>query len=206
LQASLDDYLSPEKAGMFETDGVFKQFHLDVIRSKSTTINGQVFTSGGVRADGKPGTADDLFRSVVKPEHRKAISSFLNQQVQSTAAFLLSKAPLPAMATLKDGMDLSGTRGLHMLAAFSLDGGGTSASSLLYFTYQAYKLAVAPDGKSARLVVDSTATVTPRIAGVDSKCFNYVAGTITCTQDITFDLTKNPPTVASVHIGQTIEA
>ncbi len=204
MRASLAEYLSPDKADMFEDDGVFKQFHLDVVRSESTTINGQKFTTGGVRADGGPGTADDMFRAVVKPQHRKAISCFLNQQIQSTATSMMFRIPLPLTAGPKDGMDISGTNGLGMVTSFSPS--EFYGGQMVHISDQSYKLDVSEDGKRARLSVDLKATINPRATSVNSGHWHDVVGIITFTQEITFNLTKNPPTIIAAHVGHTVEA
>ena len=62
------------------------------------------------------------------------------------------------------------------------------------------------DGKSAKLVIEGNGNLTLSLAGINAKNLNNIVGSFTWRQEITFDLTKNPPTIASLHIGQSIEA
>ena len=187
---------------MFNSEGLFESLVKDAPRS-SYAINGQMFVFNPDNSRGDAILA--AFKAAVKPEHRKAISCFANQMVQSVMVAFMTKLPLPKTHGLEKGMDLTKEKGIEMFV--STDSADRFyAGPIVGFNDQIFKIDVAPNGKSARLVIESHCDVKFMVAGADFSNWNNVIGSFVWKQDMTFDLTKDPPKVASVHIGQSIEA
>ena len=76
-QSMLDDYLNPAKAKMYRTDNIFRQVEEDFKRA-SFTVCGRTFSQTNNTADEM---FDELKQRIPNEQHRKAITTFMNQMV-----------------------------------------------------------------------------------------------------------------------------
>ena len=199
-QSMLDEYLGGARAGQFDGDGLYQSFVRDA-PSARFTINGHEYPHS-------PGRGGDVvvqaFKNAVPPRHRKALSAFFCQAMGNTLACFSQKSPLPPTAGMPAGMDLGGVKGAEMFMS-------TSPRDVFYKGQRldvrgsSYTLDVAPDGNSARIVIETKGDIRFALNGVRDIANNLV-GTFAWKQEFVFDLSTNPPKIASASVGQSIDS
>ncbi len=198
-QASVKDFLSTAHAKEFDGDGLFNGFLADVPRA-DYSINGHTYVHG---VD-SPADAINAFKMAVKPEHRKALSAFLNQQATTPLTCMTAQYPLPSTADLPSGVDVSKAQNIGMF--ISNEVGGTYCRPMAAVKGQHYSVDVAPDGKSAKVVVETMGNLVFNPTDTNSDNVNNIVGGMKWRQEFDFDLSSETPTIVAARIGQSIEA
>lgn len=204
-QSMLDEYLGDVKASQFNGDSLHSSFVKDAPRA-SFTINGHVFLHGTC-------TGDDIinaFKGAVghdRPKCRKALSSFFCQTMGGTVIGLSQENKLSPTVGLPKGIDLGKVKGAGMFipSAFGRYGDPFYKIPKTQVNDSHYTLDVAPDGKSAKISIETKGDIAFALDAV-STGFNNSVGTFTWKQDFVFDLSGDTPKIVAAHVGQTFEA
>ena len=194
----LDDHLGPQNADNYDNDGIFDQFKKDANRA-IYVIGGQTYRLPS-NADPKP-VLDALKTVVVKPEHRRMISTLMNQMIDGTTETPSQRMPLRPTNRHRQGMDVNGTPGMELYIRQGEDEDfyvGTPADQCLTATY---KVEIAGDGQSAKITVTGPGYLRFNVAQAFSGG-NNVVGTFTRTQEIKLDLSGPDAKIADLHVSQ----
>lgn len=197
-QEVLDGYMDPSKSGMFDADGLFNAFIADAPRN-DFVINGQAFN----HLDGSGPATIAAFKNAIRPEHRKALSTFFNQMPGECPAFLSQRMPLPSTMKSPAGKDLTGVKGFPMLV--SNQGGFDDPvymSQLAKVKKQTYYLNVSEDGKRTKIAIESRGDITFMVNEASEKANNHV-GSFQWRQEFTFDTSGPNVQLIDAKLGQT---
>ena len=174
---------------------VFKQLYDDADRGE-WTFNGQTFPSG-TSADT---ILDKFLQTVTNPNARKVISSVLHQgslaDIQSIS--IRGEALIgDAQAAKPQTEPLYNFPGADM---FVFRDGNRDGITIATDVEPKYALDISEDGKTATVTV----TIDRNFNAIGSKYNDYNIGTMSASQRITIDLTKEMPDVTNVTFAQTI--
>ena len=193
----LDDYLGPQNADRYDNDGIFSQFKLDANRS-TYVIGGQTYR---LPRDTNPQPVLDALKTTVKPEHRRMISTLMNQMIDTTTELPTQRMPLPPTNRHQQGMDVNGTQGMELYIRQGENENFYVGSPAAPGLTSAYKVEIAEDGQSAKITVSSRGDLRFNVAQ-GAALGNNVVGTFTRTQEIELDLSGPDAKIVDLHVSQ----
>ena len=204
-QSMLDEYLGDVLASQFNGESLHASFVKDAPRA-NFTINGQAFLHGTC-------TGDDIinaFKGAVghdRPESRKALSSFFSQTMGGTVIGISQENKLSPTVGLPKGIDLRQVKGAEMFIPSSFGNYGDPFYMIpkTQVNNSHYTLDVAPDGRSAKISIETKGDIAFALAAVTTG-FNNRVGTFTWKQEFIFDLSGNAPKIVAARVGQMFEA
>ena len=203
-QSMLDEYLDDAKANQFNDESLHVSFLKDAPRA-NFTINGQVFLFGTASGD----DIINAFKGAVgqdRPACRKALSSFFCQTMGGTVIGLSQENRLAPTAGLPNGIDLKKVKGSEMFipSAFGKFGDPFYGLPKTQVHNSHYTLDVAPDGRSAKITIETKGDIAFALSAAPTGINNSV-GTFTWKQEFVFDLSGNQPEIVATSIGQAFE-
>lgn len=202
FQDFLKDKLAPEEAKQYDANALHKSFMKDAPRSFHT-IDGKSYPF-------KTGTdemIEDFKRKVTNPLHRKALTSFMQQDTSFVYVHLLFRIPQPP-TTKYPKLDFNSVEGFNMLLTINSLGRNIfkePRNSHFEPDGAEYFLEIGANGTSAKLLVRNVGDFRFRVSNSEewrevSMC-KYAYDT-----EFEFDLSK-PDSVTLTHVrfGQTLD-
>lgn len=205
-QGLLDDYLVPEKANKFNKDGLFESFITDANRA--------IYKFGDETFHLRPADAPEpvleAFENAVKPAHRKALSTLMNQMIDVMTECLSRRAKQGPTNRHPNGLDLSKVPGLELFVrrrdnhddSFYYDDGTT-----LMDADTSYALEMSADGNTATMTVTQKGSI---LFNVNQACqngsHNNHIGSIKREMVFTLDLSTDKVQITDLHLSQDFDA
>lgn len=186
-QELLQGELSRAKEELFDRDGVFEAFKAGG-PGGTVTIDGQELPGG-------PAVAE-AFNARTRPEHRKALSLFFSKMDNSPVVAMSKRA-----APYDEAMKLPGA---ELFVSFDPSDGSSFESWPVEVADPKRSIAIAEDGKSATLTVETPARL--KFGLKDSNADSTLpTGDIAWKQEYVFDLSGSEAVLASARIGQELK-
>ena len=203
-QDQLKDNLAPTETGKYDGEGVAIALQKDAERALFT-IDGEVFR--GVAAGAR---MISVFKNkITNPAHRKAISSFMNQNVGITYNLFASRSERLYSTSNFPALDMRKKKGFELF--LSTDGGSRffEGSGIMGPSRKpTYILEVDENATKAKLTVRNEGNIVFNIAKSSSYSTDWAncqMGNYVYEMEFEFDLTQDEPKITSSHIGQTID-